>query len=632
MSHGGGGNTTQIYYYGYSPRTWPCKSDANTCAYFEELWSGNDRGLLYSGILWALAGISLLVAGVIRRALLARSTRSILSTAAAAEKQRPSRMRAAAAVARHHLLPDAAHFLFGRTTRLQVLILAVLVTYLTIFSFVGMTYAMWPTPVASSPGVWKYQSTLGVWSNRLGILAYAITPFAVLLASRESILSLMTGIPYQSFNFLHRWTGYIILVQSIVHSISWCIVCIGMYGPQPSYAVNWVNKKYMIYGICAQFLIIIMTLLSTRRAIRATGFEFFRKSHYVLALVYIGTCWGHWEYLSDWMLCGIILWFLDRLARIVRTVLLHHQFVDGDWGFHSAKARITSFPDASGYGDVVRLDYEFAQAPWKVGQHYFLCFPRSSVWQSHPFTPLNVPVVSERGVVSHAYVFRAKKGETAKIAGLVANGVATTATITVPVVMQGPYGEHSSEGLVNNPSVNVLAVAGGTGITYVLPVLLELVRGLPPATSGFAPVSGDGRQLHLLWAVRHSSDVRWVEDELAILRASGRVRITVYATRESTPSSVSDAGKEEEGDKVAAADVQRTAAGGQRSSHPDFGEAVGTFVEETATGRTVVVASGPGSMITELRAAVAALNDAAKVRRGSERHDVELREDNRLEW
>ncbi|TLD04988.1 uncharacterized protein PgNI_09242 [Pyricularia grisea] len=622
MSHGSS-NSTQQWYYGYAPRTLPCAADEPTCAYYEALWSSNDRGILYSGILWILVGVALLVTAVLRRALLSRQTRPS-TTASEGESligvKRPSRLRAVAASARRYLLPDSIHFFFGRTTRLQILVLAILMTYLTIFSFVGITYAMWPTPVAGSPGVWKYQNSLGLWSNRIGILAYAITPFSVLLASRESILSALTGIPYQSFNFLHRWTGYVILVQSILHAIAWCIICIGLYGPQPTYAVNWVTKEYMIYGICAQFLLIIMFVLSTRWVIRLTGFEFFRKSHYVLAMVYMGTCWGHWEYLSDWMLCGILLWFIDRSARLVRTLLLHHQLIDGDWGFHPAQARLTSFPDASGYGDVVRLDFDFVQSPWKVGQHFYLCFPRSSIWQSHPFTPLSLPVV-ERGVVRHSYIFRAKRGETAKIAVMTEE--------TTPVVLQGPYGEHSSEGV--GPQVNVLAIAGGTGITYVLPVLLELaseVNSDPQMTSE--------RQIHLFWAVRNSSDAQWVEPELSVLRASGKIRITIFVTRETNLANSDKQSRDQEGSDKQSGDQEtmdiRKLGEGQQARHPDVDDLVRTFVGDTISGRTMVFASGPGSMITDLRASVAALNNGGEVKRGNERFDVELREDNRLEW
>ncbi|KAH9429626.1 hypothetical protein MCOR02_009363 [Pyricularia oryzae] len=563
MSHGSS-NSTQQWYYGYAPRTLPCASDGPTCAYFEALWSSNDRGILYSGILWIPAGVAVLAAAVLRRALLSRHTRPF-PTAPEGESligiKRPSRLRAAAASARRYLLPDSIHFLFGRTTRLQVLVLAILMAYLTIFSFVGITYAMWPTPVAGSPGVWKYQNSLGLWSNRIGILAYAITPFSVLLASRESILSALTGIPYQSFNFFTPldWLRY----------------------PGAKHPPRDIMVHYLHW--------LVWAAANLRRQLGDQRIHDLRH--------------------------------LRTVSPHHHTLLLHHQWVDGDWGFHPAQARLTSFPDAAGYGDVVRLDFDFVQSPWMVGQHFYLCFPRSSVWQSHPFTPLSLPVV-ERGVVRHSYIFRAKSGETAKIAAMREE--------TTPVVLQGPYGEHSSE--VLGPHVNVLAIAGGTGITYVLPVLLELA-----AEASLNPQTTSERQVHLLWAVRHSSDAQWVEPELAVLRASAKIRATIFVTREAaSPSSDKQSGDQEgsdkeSGDQGATTDVRKLGEG-QQARHPDVGDLVRTFVGDTVSGRTMVFASGPGSMVADLRSSVAALNDGGQVGCGNERFDVELREDNRLEW
>ena len=54
------------------------------------------------------------------------------------------------------------------------------------------------------------------------------------------------------------------------------------------------------------------------------------------------------------------------------------------------------------------------------------------------------------------------------------------------------------------------------------------------------------------------------------------------------------------------------------------------FVEKTISGRTQVVASGPAGMGTDLRQAVAGVNDAARVWRGDERGDVGLYWDDRL--
>ncbi|KAI5848386.1 hypothetical protein BZA05DRAFT_403927 [Tricharina praecox] len=41
---------------------------------------------------------------------------------------------------------------------------------------------------------------------------------------RENIFSLITGIPYQHFNFMHRVLGWIIFAQSLLHTIGWTIV------------------------------------------------------------------------------------------------------------------------------------------------------------------------------------------------------------------------------------------------------------------------------------------------------------------------------------------------------------------------------------------------------------------------
>ncbi|EEY21463.1 conserved hypothetical protein [Verticillium alfalfae VaMs.102] len=605
----------KVWHYGYHPRTLPCTADQANCDYLDALWEANDLGMVYSGILWLIVGAVLLIIAVGRRSLVSRRTRPFIfsSTSNKAESesapltgtQLPSStspaivsrpLRAAAATARSYLLPDSIRFVFGRTTRLQVLILTILVIYLTIFSFVGMTYALWISPVKDHPGVYKEQNTAGIWSNRIGILAYAITPFSVLLASRESILSILTGVPYQAFNFLHRWVGYIILLQSVLHAIVWCVICIGLYGPQPEYAVNWVTKEYMVLGF-----------------------------------------------------------------MIVRMTLLHHQYVGGDWGFHPAQARLTLFPDTD-HGDVARLDFTFNQSPWHVGQHFYLCFPDSSVWQSHPFTPLSLPVVGKEGFVKHSYVFRAKGGETKKIAELAARRLAETQNAgssplpTTPVILQGPYGEHSTRGI--DGGVNVLAIAGGTGITYVLPVILETLQSQVDSASASDRTD---RAIQLVWMVRHRDDARWIEAELEFIKASAgkhNIQVTIFVTREQeesgkdnntsaneklssdqksrqvTDSSSSASLPDTNGISLRDIVTYRNPAGSNDSvrRHPDVGTLVQNFVGETVQGPTVVFASGPGAMISELRKSVASLNSGKQVWHGNERWDVELREDNRLDW
>jgi ferric-chelate reductase len=534
----------------------------------------------------------------------------------------------------------------------------VLTGYLTIFSFAGIVYKQWITPVKKMPGVYNNRTSLGPWSDRIGVIAYALTPLSIMLSSRESILSLVTGLPYQSFNFLHRWLGYIIFAQSTLHTIGWCVIELRLYQPQPTVGAEWIVQTYMIWGVVAMIVLLLLVLLSTPWGIRLTGYEFFRKAHYVLAMVYIGACWGHWEQLKVFLLPGLLVWFIDRGVRLARTALLHYNFLpSGHMGFRAAPANITFFKDEIN-GDVVRLDYDHPQDAWHVGQHFYLTFPDSSIWQSHPFTPLSAPIFgadSQR----HSYVFRAKRGETKKIAQLSMKRIARMkdheeshealmADARLSVLMTGPYGERTMRHL--STESNVLCVAGGTGIAYVLPVLLDLAA---------RPQTPD-RHMSLIWVVRRRSDIDWVAPELTILKRrcrNLRTRMHIYVTRASeevdlVPPAVSEkAGANDCTKEINPASSSDSSSSASISSalsvhgvskselgldhiqaRPDLDAVVRDFVAETVRGGTDVFASGPGGMISDLRRIVAGTNRGGEVWRGDDRWDVRLTCDDRLEW
>ena len=141
------------------------------------------------------------------------------------------------------------------------------------------------TPVKGT-NLHNIRSGIGGFADRLGAFAFALTPLTIALCARDSVLSLLTGVPYQSFNFLHRWTGRIILVQSFIHAIIWTIVEGRLYQPQPTVYVEWIKQKYMIWGIVAQGFTTFLFVFSLRPVIRWTGYEFFRKSHLIVAGLY----------------------------------------------------------------------------------------------------------------------------------------------------------------------------------------------------------------------------------------------------------------------------------------------------------------------------------------------------------
>ncbi|KAH0492022.1 hypothetical protein TgHK011_003419 [Trichoderma gracile] len=442
-----------------------------------------------------------------------------------------------------------------------------LIGYLTIWSFVGLAYRTWVTPVKNLPGVYNTRTTLGPWSDRIGVLAYALTPLSIMLANRESLLSLLIGVPYQAFNFLHRWLGYVIFAQASLHTIGWCVTEIRLYQPQPAVGQQFVAETYLIWGIAAMAVLTLLVFLSTPLGIRLTGYEAFRKMHYTLAMVYVGACWGHWDKLECFMVPSLIFWLIDRGLRLIRTGILHYQILpSGNVGFRSCSADITFFSDSE-HGDVYRLDLTNYQDPWEIGQHYFLCFPESSIWQSHPFTPLNAPQV-RNGLVKHSYIVRAS-------------------------------GRHWSI---------------------------------------------------FIWAIKRESDMKWIGRELGALEQAlenAEIDISVFITRD-LGTTIESSGKEvevlerpvKEGKIVESTGASYVGnqsvsvhriGGANGTRRPDTAKLIGEFLENTVCGPSVVVASGPGEMISDIRKAVAGFNCPRRVWRGQQRYDVKLICEDRLE-
>lgn len=686
-----------------------------TGEYLDQVYGAHDQGMLFVGIMWIVFGGLILFYGIGRRLIPSRSPSTKSNEATSAATSQPFLYRLSSALSatlRRYLLPESFRRVFGRIARLQVLVLVSLAIYLTIFTFAGYKYATWVTPVKNMEGVYNTRTSLGPFSDRIGVLAYALIPLSVFLANRESLLSLLTGIPYQHFQFLHRWLGYIILVQSAVHTIGWTVVEARLYQPQPKVWNNFIKQTYMIWGVVAMVLIILIYVMSLPCTIRRTGYELFRKVHYVFAAIFMGACYAHWANLGCFLIASLAVWGLDRIVRLLRTFLLHYQYLPEStegMRFQSAKAKIRLFEDDIN-GDVVRLDFSHKHAAWQVGQHFYLCFPESSIWQSHPFTPASLPGAGLQGQ-QHTYVFRAKGGETRKMAEIAREKLATmTASATnkaveagstsmlpaalqpqprssmptASVILQGPYGTGHVDALRQSPDMNVLLVAGGTGITFVLPVLFHLMSAPTLVESAFHK----DRKVELIWAVRRRADVRWVERELDTLRAPSKrmnLAIRIFVTREDGVDDIDAAkakqearyGADEKKDLVARVQEQAktTASSSSTSSdtggrdeirkdesestasstaprrfsiqhtsrrhadmlkpdtqHPDLARLVRDFVDTSVRGPTTVYASGPGGMITDLREVVAQCNDGARVWTGDERWSVDLVCDDRMEW
>lgn len=130
----------QIPHWGYASRSFPCTNDAGSCEYLDAVYWMHDVSMLYTFIMWAVIG-GILVLWMLSRLFPRQSRQLAIEKPEEGALQEPPqqallyRSRAAiAASCRKYLLPEAFGSFFGHVTRLQILILAILLGYLLIFS------------------------------------------------------------------------------------------------------------------------------------------------------------------------------------------------------------------------------------------------------------------------------------------------------------------------------------------------------------------------------------------------------------------------------------------------------------------------------------------------------------------
>jgi predicted ferric reductase len=259
---------------------------------------------------------------------------------------------------------------------------------------------------------------------------------------------------------------------------------------------------------------------------------------------------------------------------------------------------------------------------WKVGQHYYITFldGRSGIWQSHPFTPLSLHAPTKGPTSSLAvFAFRGKTGETRRIA--------KSEKRSMGVILTGPYGVDIMERLRGNEG-NVLCIAGGTGITFVLPVILALSE----------EAVEEGKMIKLVWVTRYEDDVKWVEPELQRVRANPKVQIKIIFTRPSSSPSPVLSNDRPLSTPSTDQDIEKDLHISTPSSihshghgRPDVTELIQSFVSNTQDGPTWVISSGPTGMLNEIRRSVAGLNDVRGVWNGDSRGDIRLIVDDRME-
>jgi hypothetical protein len=455
-------------------------------------------------------------------------------------------------------------------TRGQSLYLVYLITtqvFLSIFPLV------WISP--NSFAATRVEHYMMVIGDRSGVTCMANFVALFLFSSRNNALLWITNWSHATFLLIHRWIGYCLIFEVSIHSLLLFILHLNFYGDHPTES----KMPYWIWGIVGTLALIFLWPASIL-PIRKKAYEFFLVFHQVFAALSLIATFLHIYYLFEynwgyeiWVYIAGGIWFLDRVIRVARMV---------SNGYRTAV--VSAIDDDAGY---LRVDIDGIAAEG----HVYLYFPTLSwkFWENHPYSVLSsfmggaptkasdpgshdqekvsttTDSISETSpdatIRPHTtLLLRTMDGFTKVLTTRLL--ASASRRITIPVIVESSY--HANPAIRNlSHCSSLLCIAGGVGITAVLPLL-----------KGFTGVHS-----RLEWGVRSDSLVRALEPELtALARGAGATVVNTSI-----------------GQRLKIVDIVRE-----------------ELEKESDKGDLGIVVCGPNSMADDVRAVVAELGPKAK--------------------
>lgn len=350
--------------------------------------------------------------------------------------------------------------------------------------------------------------------------------------------------------------------------------------------------------------------------IRHHFYETFAHSHIAAAIVYLGLIFWHagqeldsWDYL--W--ATLAVWLFSLVGRVI--IKFKTPSLTG------VDATVQDLD-----GEMLKVSIPaFEQINWRPGQHVFLRFPTIAPLDNHPLTIASACnetyVTGEDGSTTRrplVFYVKSKDGITKTLMKIAQqNHIERTAKVLV----EGPYGGHDTQ--MELAYEHIILVAGGSGVTSVLPLLTELSRKIGRERNVL-------KEIRFIWAVRSKHAINWVQDQLqeALDAAPGAITIDYYVTSENgsseTTSSLRKSDIENGVERVTDEKLVQAPTKKRRFGEGKFGRPILKEIIPAALKfeRTWVVGCGPTGMNEDLSNAVA--SSQRRILRG-ELQEVKLR-------
>ncbi|KAG9221838.1 hypothetical protein CCMSSC00406_0005663 [Pleurotus cornucopiae] len=353
------------------------------------------------------------------------------------------------------------------------------------------------------------------WGNTAGNVAATQLSVVAALGTRNNIISWITGISFDKLNYLHRMSARAVCVLTWVHGAG--RMMLGITG-----AVGW-DHPFTQAGLLASIALSVLSIFSVR-PLREAGYEVFVVVHFLLVFIVILSAYFHAQEfeLGYFIWPAFLIWGMDRLIQVLRTFILNAGYFKAR--SHELDARIDVL---SPHFLRLRL-YRPNFFHWRPGQSALLTLPTVSTLplETHPFTisTIDTPAAYKARTSGEVtppspsgsdekrdnlpdnvapgkeltFLIRVRRGLTGKLLD------AATKGDTVKVLVDGPY---SSPPWLRGFD-SVVLIAGGSGVAFTLPMLLDTIRRAKANAVGVC------RRVTFIWAIRELEHTQWISDAL----------------------------------------------------------------------------------------------------------------------
>ncbi|GAA5972154.1 hypothetical protein JCM11641_002519 [Rhodosporidiobolus odoratus] len=361
-------------------------------------------------------------------------------------------------------------------------------------------------------------------------LTFAHIPILVGLASKElGVIGWLTGFGPATLNALHRWMARVVYFLACWHIYG------RFYTNLPLIAPFHHHYRYQAWGLFG-FVFWTILVFASSRPIRRYFFKSFLFTH-ILCFAGSVICLSlHIPRSGPYLIAAAAIYISDRIFRLFSSIYYNLFKSIGRGLGPPVRVEVIS-------KDSIKVHIQTAQK-WKPGTHIYLHCPNLEAG-GHPFS-----IASTFLPVSHLDGEPAPRSSTLTLAirvhgGLtlklyqhvmesedtLAHNAAEAQSFSMPLFpcfTEGPYGHH----LLLHRYESALFITGGTGVTFALPPMLDLVRrarnrhlgGIKPFVT---------TKVTFVWVIRNPSDVELIGDDLreALFYAPpGFLDVQVYYT------------------------------------------------------------------------------------------------------